>query len=226
MGATHISTRQPVLTRPHAGQRSRKRRIAASRAVHGRRERVHNGAVFGSPAQRLSQPSRAPALRIGDLYVGPFALAGVVLLGLAAIPMLVGPPSWITLILAGVATLLLALDRHFGWLPAGLVALIALPYGRGANVLQLSIGDWPIRPPDVIIAVAVFGALTQLPRHWRWGVRREPLLLGAFGAFALLGLVAVTRMLLTRLATTRGSQRITHTIPGLVDARTQLVSTP
>lgn len=132
-----------------------------------------------------------PELRIGHIRLGPPTLAGILMLAGAAIPMVVGPPSWITVILAGVATLLLALDRRLGWLPAGLVALIALPYGRGADVLSLSIEGWPVRPPDAVIGVALIGALTQLPQGWRANIRRQPVLLGAFLAFAGLGLIAL-----------------------------------
>jgi O-antigen ligase len=119
------------------------------------------------------------------------ASVGITCLLGAALSMILAPPSWVTLLLAAAATAVLASDRRFGWLGAGMLVVLALPYGRGADVLSLRVADIPLRAPDVAIGAAVLGALAQM-RGGSVRLRRAPPAL--FVGFALLagaGLMAL-----------------------------------
>jgi hypothetical protein len=90
--------------------------------------------------------------------------AGWLALLLAAACVVLLPAGPAAVLLAGVATLGLAADRRLGWLPAGLLVTIALPYGRGADVTPWSVAGMPVRPPDLAIAIAMVGATLLLIR--------------------------------------------------------------
>ena len=88
--------------------------------------------------------------------VGILALLGAMALVIAT------PPGWAIVALAAVATVGLAGDRRLGWMGAGLLVLMALPFGRGADVSPLQVGSVPVRPQDAVVAVAILGALPSL----------------------------------------------------------------
>ncbi|MDH4335617.1 MAG: O-antigen ligase family protein, partial [Chloroflexota bacterium] len=83
---------------------------------------------------------------------------------LAAVSVVALPAGWTAVALAGVATVGLAADRRLGWLPAGLLVVIALPYGRGADVTPWLVAGYPVRPPDLVIVLALVGATVALVR--------------------------------------------------------------
>jgi hypothetical protein len=87
---------------------------------------------------------------------------GLGALAIAALSIVVGPPTWLTIAAVGTSTILLAMDSRLGWLGAGLVVAIALPYGRGADVVPLELGGLPLRPPDAAIGIALLGAIISL----------------------------------------------------------------
>jgi hypothetical protein len=89
---------------------------------------------------------------------------GWITLVLAAACVVALPAGWLAVALAGAATLGLAADRRFGWLPAGLLVAIALPYGRGADLVPWTVGGYPVRPQDVAIGIALVGAVLALLR--------------------------------------------------------------
>lgn len=90
--------------------------------------------------------------------------AGWMALILAAACVVILPAGWLAVVLAGVATVGLAADRRFGWLPAGLLVTIALPFGRGADLTPWMVAGYPVRPPDLAIVIALAGAAWSLTR--------------------------------------------------------------
>jgi O-antigen ligase len=83
---------------------------------------------------------------------------------LAAATVVLLPAGWLSVALAGLATAGLASDRRLGWLPAGLLVTIALPFGRGADWMPWTVGGYPIRPQDLAIVIAFVGATLTLLR--------------------------------------------------------------
>jgi len=115
----------------------------------------------GSQARRSSgRESKMSGARVS----ARLPLIGWVALLMAAASVVVLPAGWPAVVLAGVATVGLAADRRLGWLPAGLLVAIALPYGRGADVTPWAVAGYPIRPPDMVIGVALVGATVGLVR--------------------------------------------------------------
>lgn len=117
---------------------------------------------------------------------------GLVMLALSAVTILTGPASWLTLGAVAGATILVARDGRVGWLGAGLAVAMALPYGRGADVVGLEVAGLPLRPADVAIALAlvgaVFGRRASTLRPWHEAERVAAggvVLLLATGIFAL-----------------------------------------
>jgi O-Antigen ligase len=86
--------------------------------------------------------------------------------------------------LAVVAYVLLALDRRYGILGAAVLVLLALPYDRSANSDLLRIASIPVRPHDVVVGLALIGALRGLR-----GLRFSASTL-ALGTFLAVGVVA------------------------------------
>jgi len=87
--------------------------------------------------------------------------------------------------LAAVAFVLLARDRRFGILGGAVLMLLALPYDRSANTDLLRIASIPVRPHDVIVGLAILGALPEL-RGLRFSATTVVL-----GAFLAVGAVAL-----------------------------------
>jgi O-antigen ligase/polysaccharide polymerase Wzy-like membrane protein len=72
------------------------------------------------------------------------------------------PSGWLSIGLAGLATVGLAADRRLGWLPAALLVSITLPFGRGADGEPLTVVGLPLRPQDVAIGAALLATLLTL----------------------------------------------------------------
>jgi len=103
------------------------------------------------------------------------AVGVVCLLGAEAGTLLFSPGIAV-LALAGVATGMLALDRRLGALGAAFLTVLALPFGRAADIGVFRIDSVPIRPPDVAIAVGVTLALPAFLRTGgRWLKDHHPL---------------------------------------------------
>ncbi len=96
---------------------------------------------------------------------GWFSVIGYTALALAAASRAVLPAGWLEVLLAGIATVSLGMDRRLGWLPAGLLVVIAIPYGRGADLAPWGVAGYPVRPPDLAIGVALTGALAAILRR-------------------------------------------------------------
>lgn len=133
---------------------------------------------------------------------GWLAMAGWLALFLAAASIMLLPAGWPAVVLAGLATLGLAADRRLGWLPAGLLVAIALPYGRGADVTPWAVAGYPVRPPDLAIALAVAGAVAALVRD-RARIRVRLLVPGAT-AFVVASVVLLLVGAVALLAGTLG----------------------
>jgi hypothetical protein len=146
--------------------------------------------IVQRPVATLSA-ARIRATRIDPAVgVGIVALLGAIALALAA------PP---TLLSAGLGIVAVAgLGRHptLGFVPAALLALIAVPYGRAADNDLASIGGIPIRFQDGVVAAAlVYGVVSIRSIDLRPGIVRLLLAFLAVGAVAgvvgLLGDAAV-----------------------------------
>lgn len=114
----------------------------------------------------------------------PSTWAGLLALALAGLLIVLGPPTFAPVVLAGVATALLARDRALGPLGAGLAVILALPFGRGADVAVLTVAGLPMRPHDAAVTVAILLALPGLT--WRGADHRGLAILGGFLAIGLL----------------------------------------
>lgn len=111
--------------------------------------------------------------------------AGLGLLAAASLTVVVLPPSALTILLAFGSWLLLCRDRALGVLPAALVVVLALPYDRAADVGVLRVAGIPVRPQDVVLAVALVVALPRL-RHLRWSLG-----ISAVASFLAVGVLAL-----------------------------------
>jgi hypothetical protein len=120
----------------------------------------------GFRAGRLSPPAGrrqwTVAAGAGSLLAAELAVIGL-------------PPSVVVVVLAGLATGLLALDRRLGALGAAMLVVIALPFGRAADADVFRIASVPVRAQDSAIGV---GLLLAAPALWQqalsWLRRREP----------------------------------------------------
>ncbi len=112
---------------------------------------------------------------------------GAVSLLATLVAVVVIPPGWIPILLAVVATYGLAASPRLGWLGAGLLVLVAIPYGRGADVAPLQVAGLPVRPQDGVIAAALFGALGSGGLRLR---SANPFII-VIGAWLLIGVVAL-----------------------------------
>jgi hypothetical protein len=121
----------------------------------------------------------------GSLRSWPAVGAACLTLALALVVAM--PPSWLPILLGALATLGLAQSRRLGWFGAGLLVLIAIPYGRGADVAPILAGGIPVRPHDAVLAVAIAGSLTTVRR---WRVAPDTFVI-AVGVWLLVGLVAM-----------------------------------
>jgi len=115
----------------------------------------------GSPTLHSSVHERAMSRLPSSRWL---PIVGWTALVLAAASVVMLPAGWLTVALAGMATVGLAMDRRLGWLPAGLLVTIALPFGRGADWMPWTVGGYPVRPPDLAIGIALVGASLALLR--------------------------------------------------------------
>ena len=154
--------------------------IVASDREDGRHRRIRviaDRALADSTNRSLRAFARADL----SLYIGAVAL--LVAAGFAILL----PPSPVAVVVAGVATIALAMDRRLGPLPAALLVVLTLPWARGADTLTYEVGGIPIRPHDVVIGVGMLASLPVL-------VRRRPVLnpmLVLIGVMLALGVVGV-----------------------------------
>jgi O-antigen ligase len=106
---------------------------------------------------------------------------------LAAVHVLVAPPTPLLVLLAAAATIGLATHPRLGPLGAALLVLVALPFARGADTYTFDVAGIPLRPHDAITAIGLLGGAIQAAR-----VRRP---LGAIGGtvalFLGVGLIAL-----------------------------------
>ena len=105
---------------------------------------------------------------------------------LAAITHALVPPGWLQIALTAVAFALLARDRRYGVLGAATLLLLALPYDRAASNGLVRIGSVPVRPHDLVAAIAV---LIALPGIFRLRRSSSVVVIGGFlavGVFAFL----------------------------------------
>ena len=122
---------------------------------------------------------------------------GGLLLLAAEVSIILGPPGWPTIVLAGAAVALLARAPRLDWISAGLLVALAIPFGRGADLYPVSVGGVALHPHDLVILLALGGALVVLVRdrdraaigRRLWGSGRT--LTVASLAFAAVGLIAV-----------------------------------
>lgn len=88
--------------------------------------------------------------------IGALALAAAVILAVALPPSLIGVP------LGAVAVWGLSRDPRLGILPAALVALLAVPYGRAAENGLALVGGVPLRFHDGVVGAAIVLSLFRL----------------------------------------------------------------
>lgn len=115
------------------------------------------------------------------LLVGGMALAAALLAVVAL------PPGWIPITLALVAAYGLAATPRLGWLGAGLLVALAIPYGRGADIEPLQLAGAPVRPQDGVLALALSGAFVSRQMRLR---SRDPYVM-AIVAWLGIGIVAL-----------------------------------
>jgi uncharacterized membrane protein len=90
---------------------------------------------------------------------------GWLALGISALAIIGLPSNWAVIGLAVVAVVALARDPRFGWLPAGLLVSVALPFGRGADYAPLAIGSLVVRAQDPVLLVALAAVAWQIVRR-------------------------------------------------------------
>lgn len=79
------------------------------------------------------------------------------------------PPSAFTLIAAVIATVSLAGNRRLGPVGATIAVIVAIPYGRGADVTNFRLADLPVRPADLAIATGIAMVVVDIVRTRRTG---------------------------------------------------------
>jgi len=112
------------------------------------------------------------------------ALAALAVAGLAAIAV---PGTLVVVVAAAVAAALLGRLPALGPLPAAFAVVLAIPVGRGADVLAFEIAGLPLRPADAAIAVGLLGVLP----HLRLPARGDRTVLALLGLFLATGIVAL-----------------------------------
>ena len=115
-----------------------------------------------APVSRWAIGRRIPHVRLPASPAQWGIVGGALALLGAEVSVLLLPPSVLAIVLAGVATALLALDRRFGALGSALLVLVALPFGRAADSDLLRLASLPIRPQDVVIGVGVLLSVPAL----------------------------------------------------------------
>jgi O-antigen ligase len=143
---------------------------------------VADSAIGSRPARRLQLRHIVGRAAAGDRFV----LAGWIALLAAIVLTLVLSPTLLTVALGSVAVLGLSRDPRLGILPAALLALMAVPHGRAADVGLASIAGVPLRFHDGVVITAGLLAIPTLRRATlRPTVVRLSLLWLAVGAVAL-----------------------------------------
>jgi len=137
------------------------------------------------PAVDLFVRRLRPAQIEPAVGVGIVALLGAIALSLAA------PPTLVSAGLGVVAVAALGRHPRLGYLPAALLALVAVPYGRAADNGLATLAGVPIRFHDgVVLAAFLFGITSLRSIDLRPGIVRLLLLFLAVGAAAgVVGLV-------------------------------------
>lgn len=117
----------------------------------------------------------------------PAVLIGAAALLVAMASSIVLPPNLLSVALGIVAVAGLSRDPRLGVLPAGFLALIAVPYGRAAENGLADIAGIPVRFQDGVVLAALVLALPSL-RHanLRSGISR---LIAAFFLIGVVGFV-------------------------------------
>ena len=131
---------------------------------------------------------------LGQDLGGVWTAVGCLLVGAAMQSVVVIPPGWLTIGLAALATAAFARDRSLGWIPAGMLVALALPFARGGDVAPLLVFGFPLRPQDAAVILAFAGGAWGM---WRHGVsigrlsRPAQVGLMAFLAFGVMGAIAL-----------------------------------
>jgi O-antigen ligase len=109
---------------------------------------------------------RGSATGVGAWVAGwdPLVVVGAVALGIAIGLTILFPPSLLSAALGVVAVAGLAREPRLGVLPAALLALLAVPYGRAAENGLASIAGVPLRFHDGAVLAALVLALPMLRR--------------------------------------------------------------
>lgn len=125
---------------------------------------------------------RRPIARVPS----PWVLVGAAALAAAMAASIAFPPNLLNIVLGVVAVVGLAREPRLGPLPAALLALIAVPYGRAADNDLAELAGIPLRFQDGVVLAALALALPSL-RHmsFRTGISRLIAAFLAVGAVAL-----------------------------------------
>jgi O-antigen ligase len=138
--------------------------------------------------QPTSTAGRAVARVLGSAAEtrDPLILAGAAALAAAIVLTIVAPPTLLTVPLGFIAVVGLAREPRLGALPAAILVILAVPYGRAADVDLPGIAGAPLRFHDAALVAAL---LLTVPRLRRPVVSPQlvPLVLAWFavGVFAL-----------------------------------------
>lgn len=119
------------------------------------------------------------------------SLAGAVALALAAVAVVGTGSSPLTSVLAAAAVIGLAFHRRLGIGGAALLVLVALPFGRGADVENFQIAGLPLRPQDLVVAAALIGLAASAVRTKRRLGGQQRTLIIASAVLLLVGAVAL-----------------------------------
>jgi len=145
---------------------------------------VRGTAAQDPPAGDQSDPRVERRTR--SSFRSPAVLIGVLALVTAIVTSITLPPSLLSVALGFIAVVGLSREPRLGPLPAALLALIAIPYGRAADNDLAELAGIPFRFQDGVVLAAGLLALPAL-RHisFRTGISR------LIAAFLVVGLVAV-----------------------------------
>ena len=150
---------------------------------------------MASPTLRQDNLPHAPSIDTSQVnrrglrdrgFPAPSVLIGAAALGIAMASMIALPPNLLSVVLGVVAVAGLSREPRLGVLPAGLLALIAVPYGRAADNGLAEIAGIPWRFQDGVVLASLVLALPSL-RHanLRTGISR------LIAAFLVVGAVGV-----------------------------------
>ncbi len=144
----------------------------------------HSNSLQGVTPALTRAFARAEAAGPGGLPLRLGALA----LAVTVAHVIALPAGVLPVLLAALAAFALGRVPALGALGGALVVVLAVPFGRGADVDVFAVGAIPIRPADAAILVGVLAALPAIRRP-AMGDRAMLIALGAFlavGAVALL----------------------------------------